>query len=452
MELDRMPKHTIEGEQGVLGCILLDPKEMIPVAMQKLRANLDPFYDMRHGAIYEALLEMYDQQELIDLITFQQRLRDRNQLEALGGMPYISSLMNCVPSAANLEYYIEMVNEKAYERRVVQVCTRTITKVYDGELKNDELADFLESKIMELTQKTKVKRSRADIFFSIIDTLEKMNRGEEIPGLIKTGFEDIDRCLGGLHPGDQIVIAARPALGKSTLAMNIAEFNAIDCKIPVGYFSLEMSEEKLNMRSLASRSRIDLSQYRQRDRDMSYATRAVSRVMNPLINAPIEIDFSPGISIMQLRARARQMAHEKKIKLLIIDMLQLVTGRSQKRSEEVGEVSRGLKALAGELFIPVISISSMNRDIEKSDNRRPRLSDLKESGDIESDSDVVGFLWQKDPTSERDGIAHTKLFFAKNRGGDTDEIELQFHKRISRFESVSKVADVPHESKMPYPD
>lgn len=453
--VDRYPPHTIEGEQGVLGCILLDPKYGMPIAFEKLRLKLEPFYDLRHEAIFEALAGMYDRQELIDPIGVQQYLRDRNQLDALGGMPYIAGLMNVVPSAANLEYYIEMVNEKAYERRVIQVCTTAITKTYDGMLKGDDLSDFLESNIMALTQKTRVKPTRREVFERIIGNLERMNRGEEIPGLIKTGFPDLDCCLGGgVHPGDQVVIAARPGLGKSTLAMNIAEFNAIDCKIPVGYFSLEMSEEKLNTRSLASRSRIDLSLYRERDRKMDYETRAVSRVLSPLINAPIDIEFTPGISIMQLRSKARQMAHTSKIKLMIVDMLQLVTGRSVKRAQEVGEVSRGLKALAGELEIPIISVSSMNRDIEKDDNRRPRLSDLKESGDIESDADVVAFLWQKDPTAEENGVIETNMFIAKNRNGNTDEIKLQFQKRISRFESASKVSDVPHESsnRNPYPD
>lgn len=449
-----LPPHSQEAEQGVLGCLLLSPNEMIPVAMEKLHIHIEPFYDLRHRAIYDALLAMYDARVLMDLIGLQQYLKDRNQLEALGGMPYFASLMNCVPSAANLEYYIEIVNEKAYERAVIQKCTSIIGRIYAGELHASELSDQLETEVQSLTREKKTRPTRLESFNKIIDELERTHRGDEIPGLLLTGFPDLDQYLGGLLPGDHIVIAARPGLGKSTLSMNVAEYNAIDCKIPVGYFSLEMSEEKLNKRSLASRSRQDLSVYKDRHSNLDYPTRRIRTVLSTLIKAPIEIDFSPGISIMKLRARARQMALQNKIKLLIVDMIQLVTGRSPKRSQEVGEVSRGLKMLAGELNIPIISISSMNREIEKSDNRRPRLSDLKESGDIESDADTVIFLWQPDQTAEREGIVPTNVFIAKNRNGDTGEISLSFHKRISRFESVSKVADVPDQSNSrdPYSD
>jgi replicative DNA helicase len=442
---DRLPPFSEEAEQGTLGCILLAPNISIPFCLARVDRGREIFYDLRHQGLFDALTEMYDRSELIEPIVLGQYLRDRNQLEAFGGMPYIAGLMNCVPSAASLEYYFEIVLEKAYLRSVIQECTSIVANIYDGNVEIEALKDEIESRIMRLTQKTDKKESRRESLRRVVSNLEDMHQGKEIPGLLKTGFPDLDHVLGGLYPGDQIVIAARPGLGKSTLAMNIAEFNAIDCKNAVGYFSLEMSQDKLNMRSLASRSGIDLSIFKDQRSDIDRAVKTLTVTLAKLEKAQIEIEFTPGISIMHLRAKARQMAQESKIKLLVVDMLQLVTGRSPKRAHEVGEVSRGLKALAGELGIPVISISSMNRDIERSDNRRPRLSDLRESGDIESDADVVMFLWQKDPTSEKNGCIDTEVFIAKNRNGATDELQLVFRKPISRFESASKVSDVPSE-------
>lgn len=441
---DRLPPHSIESEQIVLGCILLDPKIAMPMAIDNLRMNLEPFYDMRHQALYVLLAEMFDKGELIELVSVMEYLRDRNQLEALGGMTYLMGLQNLTPAASVIEHYIEILNEKAYKRRTIQICTGIVAKIYDGgNMKVEDITDEIESKIMELTRKTDTKLSRRDSFLKVIQMLEDMHEGREVEGLIKTGFQDLDTCLDGLYPGDQIVIAARPGLGKSTLAMNIAEYNAIHCDNPVGYFSMEMSADKLNMRTIASYTRTDLAIYRDRDRNAEYATHRISVALPTLVKSRIDIEYTPGISIMELRSKARQMAHQNGIKLIVVDMIQLVTSPNEKRNQEVGEVSRGLKALAGELNIPIVSISSMNREIERSDNRRPRLSDLKESGDIESDADVVLFLWQKDPTAEKNGEIETEVYVAKNRNGKTGEFQLRFMKRISRFESVLKTDGVP---------
>lgn len=440
---DRMPPWSESAEQGILGCILLDPAAAIPVALDRLNRKIEPFFDIRHQTVFDVLVEMYDKTAPIDMITVRQALNDRGLLESVGGMVYVAALSNMVPSASIIETYIEIVNDKAYQRRAIQICSRMVTRIYGGEISGEELADELESQVMELSRKSDVKITRRESLLRVVQMLDDMHNDVEIPGLLKTGFPDLDRLLGGLYPGDHIIIAARPGLGKSTLAMNISEYNAIDCKNPVGYFSLEMSQDKLNMRSVASRSGMDLSVFKNKAVSVGYATHRIQTILPTLMNAKIEIEFAPGISIMQLRAKARQMAAQHGIKLLIVDMLQLVSGRSEKRVQEIGEVSRGLKALAGELSIPIISISSMNREIEKADNRRPRLSDLRESGDIESDADVVAFLWQKDPTSEKAGNIETEVFIAKNRNGATDEMRLLFRKPISRFESISKVADVP---------
>lgn len=440
---DRMPPWSESAEQGVLGCLLLDPVTTMPIVLDKLNRKIEPFFDGRHQNIFSVLADLYDKTTPIDLITVRQGLSDRKLLESVGGMGYVAGLSNLTPSAAMIETYIEIVNDKAYQRQAINICTAMVSRIYSGQISGEELTDELESQVMELSRKPDVRVTRRESLIRVVEMLEDMHTGKEIPGLLNTGFPDLDRSLGGLYPGDHIVFAARPGLGKSTLAMNISEYNAIECKKPVGYFSLEMSQDKLNFRSVASRSGIDLSVFKNKDTNVEYAERRVRNIMPTLLNAKIEIEFSPGISIMQLRAKARQMATQHGIKLLIVDMLQLVSGRSEKRVQEIGEVSRGLKALAGELSIPIISISSMNRDIEKADNRRPRLSDLRESGDIESDADVVVFLWQKDPTSEKNGNIQTEVYIAKNRNGNTNEVALLFRKPMSRFESISSVSDVP---------
>ena len=456
---DRLPPHSIEAEQGVLGCVLLSPNDCMGVCIEKFKRGSEVFYDMRHQALFDTLAEMYDKKELIDPIVLQQYLRDRNQLEALGGMPYIAGLMNCVPSAASLEYYIEIVREKYILRKMIQTCTGAVARVYDHQGEVDGLLDEVERDVLQIAEERVSMGTKTikDLVHTAINTIEDYHtRAGALTGL-GTGFPDLDKMTSGLHGGEMIVIAARPSMGKTSLAMNIAEAVAIDQKQPVGVFSLEMTAESLVLRMLCSRSRVNLRNIRDgflAERDFPKLTGAAGK----LANAPLFIDDSAGLSILQLRAKARRMYQQHGIKLFVIDYLQLLNASSQKienRQQEIAQISNGIKALAKELNVPVIVLAQLNRELEKDKNRKPRLSDLRESGAIEQDADLVGLLYKPDAekADDDDGAAGQQdveavavnLLIAKQRNGPTGDVHMTFLKSYTRYESASKVADVPAE-------
>jgi replicative DNA helicase len=264
MAADRLPPHSIEAEQGVLGCILLSPNECMGMSIEKLKRGSEVFYDMRHQALFDVLAEMYDKKELIDPITVQQHLRDRNQLEALGGMPYIAGLMNCVPSAANLEYYLEIVREKWTLRKMIQTCTGAISRVYEHQGEVDALLDEVERDVLQISEERVAVNTRTikDLVHKAINTIEDYHQRQGMLTGLGSGFPDLDKMTSGFHGGEMIVIAARPSMGKTSLAMNIAEHVAIEEKQPVGVFSLEMTSESLVLRMLCSRSRVNLRNIR----------------------------------------------------------------------------------------------------------------------------------------------------------------------------------------------
>src|ERR1051325_1478730 len=456
---DRLPPHSIEAEQGVLGCVLLSPNDCMGVCIEKFKRGSEVFYDMRHQALFDTLAEMYDKKELIDPIVLQQYLKDRNQLEALGGMPYIAGLMNCVPSAASLEYYIEIVREKYILRKMIQTCTGAVARVYDHQGEVDGLLDEVERDVLQIAEERVSMGTKTikDLVHTAINTIEDYHtRAGALTGL-GTGFPDLDKMTSGLHGGEMIVIAARPSMGKTSLAMNIAEAVAIDQKQPVGVFSLEMTAESLVLRMLCSRSRVNLRNIRDgflAERDFPKPAGAAGK----LANAPLFIDDTPGLSILQLRAKARRMYQQHGIKLFVIDYLQLLNASSQKienRQQEIAQLSNGIKALAKELNVPVIVLAQLNRELEKDKNRNPRLSDLRESGAIEQDADLVGLLYKPDAekADDDDGAAGQQdveavavnLLIAKQRNGPTGDVHMTFLKSYTRYESASKVADVPAE-------
>jgi replicative DNA helicase len=455
---DRLPPHSIEAEQGVLGCILLSPNDCMGIAIEKLKRGSEVFYDMRHQHLFDVLAEMYDKKELIDPITVQQHLRDKNQLEALGGMPYIAGLMNCVPSAANLEYYLDIVREKHVLRKMIQTCTGAVARVYDHQGEVDALLDEVERDILQISEDRVTVGSKTikDLVHKAINTIEDYHQRQGMLTGLGTGFPDLDKMTSGFHGGEMIVIAARPSMGKTSLAMNIAEHVSIDLKQPVGVFSLEMSAESLVLRMLCSRSRVNLRNIRDgflADRDFPKLTGAAGK----LANAPLFIDDSAGLSILQLRAKARRMFQQHGIKLFVIDYLQLLNASSTKienRQQEIAQISNGIKAIAKELDVPVIVLAQLNRELEKDKNRKPRLSDLRESGSIEQDADLVGLLYKPDadkmddpdepPQQDVEAIP-VNLLIAKQRNGPTGDVNLTFIKSYTRYESASKVADVPSE-------
>ncbi|MBI4664229.1 MAG: replicative DNA helicase, partial [Verrucomicrobia bacterium] len=327
--LDRLPPHSLEAEQGVLGCILLSPNEGLGVCIEKFRRGSEVFYDLRHRCIFELLVEMFDQKEAIDLITVQQRLKDKHQLEAVGGIAYLSELADHVPSAANLEYYLDIVREKFLLRKMIQTCTGVVGRVYEHEGEVDALLDEVERDILRISEDRVEASSRTikELVHKAITTIEEFHQRQGMLTGIGTGFPDFDKMTSGLHGGEMIVIAARPSMGKTSLAMNIAEHVAIDQKLAVGVFSLEMTAESLVLRMLCSRSRVNLRNIREgflAERDFPKLTGSAGK----LASAPLFIDDSSGLSILQLRAKARRMYQQYGIKLFVIDYLQLLNSTS----------------------------------------------------------------------------------------------------------------------------
>lgn len=449
---DRLPPHAPEAEQGVLGCILLSPNDCLGQCIEKLKAGAEVFYDLRHQTIYGALTEMYDHREAIDVITVQQRLKDRQLLEQTGGIAYLNSLPDAVPSAANLTYYLDIVLEKHLLRRMIQTCTHVVGRVYDYEGDVDALLDEVERDVLHISE-SRVQGGIEPVKSLVqkaIGTVENYFSRQGVLGGVATGFVDLDRMTDGLHGGEMIVIAARPSMGKTSLAMNIAEHVALQHQLPVGVFSLEMTAEALILRMLCCHARVNLRNIREgfmTEADFPKLTNAASR----LSNAPLFIDDTPGLSILQLRARARRLWQQHRIQLFVVDYLQLLNStarRSQEnRQQEIADISSGIKALAKELNVPVIVLSQLNRELERDKNRKPRLSDLRESGAIEQDADLVGLLYK--PSSEDDdgGAAEepdgvpVNLLIAKQRNGPTGDVHLTFLKPFTRFESAAKVSE-----------
>ncbi len=456
---DRLPPHSLEAEQGVLGCILLDPPHCLGECIEKCKSGAEVFYDLKHQVIYEALIAMSTKGHAIDLITLQQHLKDNKQLEAVGGIPYLMSLADAVPSPANLKYYLEIVLDKHILRRIIRVSSEVVSDSYEFEGEVDRLLDEVETKILRLSEERVEGSSVAmkDLVHKAINTIEDFYKREGQTTGVSTGFPDFDKMTTGLHEGEMIVIAARPSMGKTSLAMNIAEHVALDLNLPVGVFSLEMGAESLVLRMLCSRAKVNLRSIREgflAERDFPKLTNAASRMGK----APLHIDDSAGLSILQLRAKARRMHNQHGIKLFIIDYLQLLHSTARRsadnRQQEIADISGGIKALAKELKVPVIVLAQLNRDVEKRPKATPMLSDLRESGAIEQDADLVGLLYKPSARDgEDDGESgaeesegqRVNLLIAKQRNGPTGDVELVFLKGFTRYESLSKVSadDLP---------
>ncbi len=457
-KVDRLPPHSPEAEQGVLGCLLLSPNECVGECVEKFQAGAEVFYDLRHQTIYEALVEMYDSREAIDLITLQQRLKNKQRLEEVGGLTYLSSLPDTVPSAANLSYYLDIVMEKYILRKMIHTCTEVVGRVYEHEGEVDALLDEVERDILRISETRSESNTGKikDLVKKAIGTIEDYHQRQGMLTGVGTGFNDLDKMTSGLHGGEMIVVAARPSMGKTSLAMNIAEHVAMEQKLPVGVFSLEMTSESLVLRMLCSRSRVNLRNVREgflAERDFPKLLDAAGR----LSSSPLFIDDTSGLSILQLRAKARRMSQQYGIKLFVIDYLQLLhstSRRAENRQQEISDISNGIKALAKELNVPVIVLSQLNRELEKDKDRKPRLSDLRESGAIEQDADVVALLYKPSRDDDDGGAGGggeeqdalpVNLLIAKQRNGQTGDVHLTFLKSYTRFESAAKVSndDVP---------
>jgi len=421
--------------------------------IEKLRDGREVFYDLRHQTIFETLVAMYDARAAIDVITLQQRLKDKQLLEQVGGIAYLSQLQDAVPSAANLSYYLDIVREKFLLRKMIQTCTDVVGRVYDYEGEVDALMDEVERDVLRISE-SRVQGglvTTKELVGKAIGTIENyFSRKGTLNGLA-TGFADLDRMTDGLHGSEMIVIAARPSMGKTSIAMNIIEHVVLEQKLPAAVFSLEMSAEALVLRMMCSLARVNLRSIREgfmSEADFPKLTGAAGR----LANAPLFIDDSAALSILQLRARARRLAQQHGIKLFVVDYLQLLHSTARRaqenRQQEISDISSGIKALAKELKVPMLVLSQLNRELERDKNRKPRLSDLRESGAIEQDADVVGLLYKPNAGEDDDSVTAEEpeglpvnLLIAKQRNGPTGDVNLTFLKPYTRFESAAKVSD-----------
>jgi len=444
-EVPRSLPSSEDAEKGVLCSLLLSPREVADICVLSLRP--DAFYIPAHRTIYSLVLEFGAKSKPIDFVSLKQALKDRNQLEEIGGPEYLSALYSFVPTAANAAYYIEIVREKYVLRRLIIAFNNLSNQCYDAQEDIRPLLDDTEKEIFAITGehvKTEIVATK-DLVMATIEQIEKLyeNRGS-ITG-IPTGFGDLDKMTLGLHPAEMIVIAARPSMGKTALAMNIAEHVAMNVGKAVAVFSLEMSSQQLVQRLLCSRAQVDLQRVRDgflSERDFPKLTSAAAK----LAAAKMFIDDTPGLSIMELRAKARRMKSQYDVELIVIDYLQLLrstTRRAQdNRQLEISEISGGIKALAKELNLPIVVVAQLNRqpDTRAKEGGRPRLSDLRESGSIEQDADVVGLLirpeyYETDEDARQEKAGEAELIIAKQRNGPTGEVQLVFRKEYTRFES-----------------
>ena len=434
--------------------MMISPRETIAEVVEKISGEY--FYLPAHQTVYAVLVEIWNADGGIDLITFTQTLRDRHLLDAIGGAAAVTSLFTYVPTAANVGYYLEIVRDKFILRQIIAACTESVRRSFEDQDQVESLLDEVEAKILAVGEdrfKGQTQTMKAQVMEAIESIEQLYDRKGGITG-ISTGFAELDRMTDGLHDSEMIVIAARPSMGKTALAMNIAEHVAIQSKLPVAVFSLEMSSQQLVQRLLCSRARVNLQKVRDGflgERDFPSLTTAASK----LAEAEMFIDDTPGLSILELRAKARRLKAQKGIRLIVIDYLQLLRSTSRRaqdnRQLEISEISAGIKGLAKELKLPIVVLAQLNRNPENrtGDSKgRPRLSDLRESGSIEQDADLVGLLVREEYYADTDeekqeSLGKADLIIAKQRNGPTGDVPLTFRKEFTRFEDRARDESEP---------
>ncbi len=442
--LHKVPPQNIEAEQSILGGILLE-NQALNAVLEILTAN--DFYSEAHRKIFSAIVELSERNEPCDLITLTNILKGKNQIESVGGMTYLTSLVDNVPSAANVGYYAKIVKEKAILRGLIGTATEILTKSYDAGADVDHVLDEAEHAIFEISE-NKIRPSFFPLRAIIKDsfkTIENLFEKKELVTGVPTGFERIDDLTSGLQKSDLIIIAGRPSMGKTAFALNIAQHAALEVGIPVAVFSLEMAKEQLALRMLASEARVDSQRLRKGflgETDWPKLTTAAGR----LSEAPLFIDDTPAITALEMKAKARRLKAEMGLGLIVLDYLQLMRGGTYKdsREQEISEISRSLKALAKELSVPVIALSQLNRKVEDRTNRRPQMSDLRESGAIEQDADLIAFIYRDEVYNKSDdnpdkGIA--EIIIGKQRNGPTGVVKLAFLEKFTCFENLARVED-----------
>jgi len=439
---DRVPPRNIEAEMRALGCMLLS-REALDLAAEKL--NPECFYELSHRTIFSAIMDLYKGGQVVDLVTVGDKLESLGKLDVVGGAVYLTKLGDSVPTTAHTESYFKIVLDKALLRNLIAAATDIVKTCYDQEGELDELLDIAETSIFNIAEK-RVKESFIPIrttISGVVDKIEKLSKSKRFVTGVPTGFTDLDRLTSGLQESELVVLASRPSMGKTALALNIAEHVALDSdkKMPVAIFSLETSANQLVQRMICSRAKIDGQRVRRGYISGKDDWPKINEAAGELYEAPIYVNDAPALSVLELRAIARRLKSTYDIRLVVVDYLQLLRGiarRYDNRQQEISDMSRALKALARELDVPVLLLSQLNREVENRPNKRPQLSDLRESGAIEQDADVVLLLVRPDyyDPDDRPGVA--ELIVAKQRNGPVGKIELSFIKEYTRFEDLAR--------------
>jgi replicative DNA helicase len=438
--LYHLPPQSLEAEESILSAILVDNDTLLEVL--EILSPKD-FYRSAHQKIFAAISELFSKSEPIDLVTLSNILREHDRLEEIGGATYLANLVDTVPLAANAQHYAKIVYDKACLRRLIEKSNEITKRCFEDRGDVDNVIDFAESSIFEISE-NKIRPAFypiGEIIESNIDALEERQGNRALVTGVATGFTKIDELTAGFQKSDLVIIAGRPGMGKTSFALNIAKHAAVDANIPVAIFSLEMSKEQLSLRMLSCDARIDSSRLRRGFISQDDWIK-ITDTAGVLSQAPIFIDDSPSITAMEIRAKSRRLKMEKDIGLIIIDYLQLMKGRisAERRDLEISEISRSLKALAKELDLPVVALSQLNRKLEERSDKRPQLADLRESGALEQDADVVAFiyrdeLYNKDENNPNKGKA--EIIVAKQRNGPTGFAILTFLDTYTRFENYT---------------
>ena len=438
--LSQVPPQSIEAEESILSAVLVDFD-----ILNDIETILSPgdFYRSAHQTIYAAMTGLFNRNEPVDLVTLTTALRDGGQLEAVGGAVYLTRLLNEVPMAVNPEYHAKIIRDKACLRRLIHQANTIVKRCFETQKDVEAVVDFAETAIFQVSENTRTTGFTS--MYSLMDqnlkTLEKRNENKSILTGIPTGFSRLNELTAGFQSSDLIILAARPSMGKTALALNLARHAAVEANVPVAFFSLEMSKEQLSMRLLCAEARADASALRTGFFNKDLWPR-LTQAAGVLSEAPIYIDDAPNLTVMEIRSKSRRLSKDKGLGMIVIDYLQLMraSGNEERRDLEISEISRSLKALAKELSVPVIALSQLNRKLEERSDKRPQLSDLRESGALEQDADLVMFIYRdevynKEETNPKKGMA--ELILSKQRNGPQGIVHLTFLGQSNRFESAA---------------
>jgi len=436
----KIPPQNLDAEKSLLGAVLIDEETLADISEHVTSKD---FYDKRHAVIYSGMMRLYEKHKPVDLLTLTEELKSKKEIELIGGSAYLTELTNYVPTAAHAEAYAELVAQKAVRRRLIKASGEISELGYNEDTTTQELLEKAEAELFSVSDQSLKQDlvSIESILTESFDRMEELHRNKGTLRGVRTGYRDLDNMTAGLQRSDLIILAARPAMGKTTLVTNLAYNVATIAKQPVLFFSLEMSKEQLVDRMLADASGVDAWNIRTgnlTDDDFS----KLSEAMGEMAEAPIYIDDTPGMTVLEIRTKARRAMHEHPLGLVIVDYLQLMQGSGRdngNRVQEVSEISRGLKLIARELHVPVIALSQLSRSVESRSPQIPQLADLRESGSIEQDADIVMFIYREayyNPETERENL--TDLIIAKHRNGPTGKIELYFHPERLRFMSLDR--------------